>query len=542
MPMQIVEKSGEGLSRVYGVTVPAADLQEKFEARVIEVRPQLNLKGFRPGKVPAAHVKRMYGKALMGEVLEQTLTESQQQALSDAKLRTAGQPEVKLSSDIEQVLAGQADLAFELAVELMPEFEPADPATIALTRPVHLPAETEVEVELQSIAEQNRTYETKAGPAEDGDMVVCDFLGRIDGEAFEGGSAERAEIVIGSGRFIPGFEPQLKGAEAAAAVSVNVTFPQAYGAKALAGKDATFEVTVHEVRAPADTAVDDAFAGRVGFDTLEALKEAIRNQLSQQYQSASRFKAKRALLDVLDREHSFELPQRMVEAEFGVIWSQVEQERAGGELSLEDQGKSEEQLKAEYRKIAERRVRLGLVLAEIGQRNNIQVSDQEMNGALMAEARRYPGQEREIFDYFRKTPEAAAQLRAPLYEEKVVDLILSRAKVQDEPVSKEALFAEDELPEGYGEAQAGEAKPAGAAPSEETAPSAASSEEVAPAKPKAKRAKAKTADAEPQADAAAGPPAEAAEPSKPAKPVGAKPAKPVGTKPAKPKAKAPAGA
>jgi len=500
MTIQIVEKSGEGLSRVFGVTIPAADLAEKLEAKITEIRPQMNLKGFRPGKVPVAHVKRLYGKSLMGEIIEQTVSEGQAQALNTSKVRAAGNPDIKVESDIEKVLAGSSDLAFELAVEVMPDFEPVDVAAITLTRPVYLPTDEDVSSQLDEIASQSRTYEAKDGAAADGDMVVADFVGRLDGEVFEGGSAEGAEIVLGANRFIPGFEAQLLGAKAGETVTVKVTFPEDYGATQLAGKAAEFEVTVKEVKAPAEGGADEAFAARIGFDTLDSLKAAIRNQLGQQYAGASRYKAKRALLDVLDTKHDFPLPPRMVEAEFDVIWRQVEAERASGELSEEDQGKSEEQLRTEYRKIAERRVRLGLVLAEIGQRANVQVTDQEMNGALAAEARRYPGQEKEIYDFFRKNPQAAAQLRAPIYEEKVVDLILSTAQVTDVATSKEALFAEDEMPEGYGETTA---EPANAKPT------------------KAKAAKAKAA----PADAEAAPEAEAAAP-KPKKPRAKKAAEP----------------
>ena len=455
MAMQITQKSGEGLSRVYGVTVPMQDLADKLEAKIAEIRPRMNIKGFRPGKVPTAHVKRMYGKSLMGEIVQETLNTGQQQALDEAKVRVAASPDLQLDeSTIEKVLAGQADLAFDLAVQLMPEFEPVDVSTLELKRPVHEVSDEEIETQLKAISDSNRSYEAKAEgePAEDGDMVVADFIGRIDGEAFEGGSAEASEITIGSGRFIPGFEEQLKGAKTGEVVNISVTFPDDYGAEALRGKAAEFETTVKEVRAPkADEALDNAFAKRIGFDTLDALKEAIRNQTAQQYGQASRFKAKRALLDVLDEKHEFDLPQGMVENEFNAIWSQVEAERASGELSDEDKEKPEEQLRAEYRKIAERRVRLGLVLAEIGQRNNVQVSEQEMQQALIAEIRRYPSdQQQQAFDFFRNNPAASAQLRAPIYEEKVVDLILDRAKVEDTPVSKDELFAEDEMPEGYG--------------------------------------------------------------------------------------------
>jgi trigger factor len=510
MTIQIVEKSGEGLSRVFGVTIPAADLLVKLDAKITEIRPQMNLKGFRPGKVPVSHVKRLYGKSLMGEIIEQTVSEGQAQALSSSNVRAAGNPDIKVESDLEKVLAGASDLAFELAVEVMPDFEPVEVAAIELTRPVYLPTDEDVQAQLDEIAGQNRTYEVKDGAAEEGDMVVADFVGRLDGAVFEGGSGEDAEIVLGAERFIPGFEAQLVGASAGETVTVRVTFPDDYGAAQLAGKPAEFEVTVKAVKAPAEGGADEAFATRIGFDSLDSLKTAIRNQLAQQYAGASRYKAKRTLLDVLDTKHAFPLPPRMVEAEFEVIWRQVEAERAAGELSPEDEGKSEEQLRGEYRKIAERRVRLGLVLAEIGQRANVQVTEQEMNGALAAEARRYPGQEREIYDFFRKNPQAAAQLRAPIYEEKVVDLILARAKVTDLPTSKEALFAEDEMPEGYGEAKPATSEPAPDAPEaasvEAKSPEAAiepSTEGEAPKPKKARAPKAKKTAAEPVAAAEA---------------------------------------
>jgi trigger factor len=455
MALQITQKSGDGLSRVYGVTVPAQDLAEKLEAKIAEIRPRMNIKGFRPGKVPAAHVKRMYGKSLMSEIVQQELNEAPQKAIDEAKVRVAASPDLKLeNAHIEKVLDGKADLAFDLAIQVMPEFEPADIAGIELKRPVHEVSDEEIEEQLKQIADSNKSYEAKPDgeAAEDGDMVVADFVGRIDGEAFEGGAMEGAEIVIGSGRFIPGFEEQLKGAKAGESRTLDVTFPEDYAAETLKGRAAEFETTVKEVRAPkSDVLMDDDFAKRVGFDTLDALKEAVRNQTAQQYGAASRFKAKRALLDVLDEQHSFDLPPGMVESEFNAIWSQVEAERAAGELSDEDKEKSDEQLRSEYRRIAERRVRLGLVLAEIGQRYNVQVSEQEMQQALFAEIRRYPReQQQQAFQFFQQNPAAQAQLRAPIYEEKVVDLILERAKVEDVPVSKEELFKEDEMPEGYG--------------------------------------------------------------------------------------------
>lgn len=454
MSMQIVEKSGEGLSRVYGVTVPAADLAERLDARITEITPQLNIKGFRPGKVPPAHVRRVHGKALMAELVEQAITESTQKVLEENKLRPAGEPDLKPDGDLQDVVDGKADLSFEIALEIMPEFEPVDPATLELVRPVYKPGDDEVDEALAELAKQNRSFEPRTGKtvkAKDGDQLTIDFVGKIDGEAFEGGSAEGAQLVLGSGSFIPGFEEQLVGAKPDTDVVVKVTFPEDYQAAHLAGKEAEFEVKVTAVSAPVDTVADDAFAEKLGIESLDKLKTLLRDNIEQQYVSASRFKLKRALLDALDTKHDFPLPPKMVEAEFAAIWTQVQQDKAGETLPPEDAEKTDEQLKSEYRKIAERRVRLGLVLAEIGRVNNVQVTEQELMEAMRQEAMRYGPQAQQVFDMFRQNPNAQAQLRAPIFEDKVVDLIVGKAKVEDKDVSKDELMAEDDLPEGYGE-------------------------------------------------------------------------------------------
>ncbi|MDB5446075.1 MAG: tig [Phenylobacterium sp.] len=453
MSMQIIEKSGEGLSRVYGVTVPAADLTEKLEARIAEITPTLNIKGFRPGKVPPAHVRRLYGKALMGEVVEQTLSETTQKLIADNKLRPAGEPDLKPEGDLGQVIEGKADLAYEIALDLMPEFEPVDLATLELKRPVYEPSDAEVDEAVAELGKQNRTYEPRIGKtvkAKDGDMVVIDFLGKLDGEPFAGGAATDAELVLGSGQFIPGFEEQLLGAKPDTDMEVKVTFPENYQAANLAGKEAVFEVKVKEVKAPVEAAPDDAFAEKLGVESLEKLRELLKTNLGEQYARASRFKLKRALLDQLDTKHDFPLPPKMLEAEFASIWNQVQQDKTNGSLPPEDAEKTDEQLQSEYRKIAERRVRLGLVLAEVGRANEVQVTEQELAEAMRQEAMRYGPQAQQIFDLFRKNPNAQAQLRAPIFEDKVVDLIIAKAKVEDEAVSKEELLKEDDLPEGYG--------------------------------------------------------------------------------------------
>ena len=450
--MQVVEKSGDGLSKVFGVTVPAGELAKRLDARIAEITPRLNIKGFRPGKVPPAHVRRLHGKALMAEVVEQTVTESKQKVLDDNKLRPATEPNLTPESDMDKVLAGGEDLTFEMAVEVMPDFEPVDIAKLKLKRPVYEPTEKEVDEALADLAKQARSYEPRTGKtvkAKDGDQVLIDFVGRLDGEAFQGGSAEDHELVLGSGQFIPGFEEQLVGAKPGEAKTIKVTFPDNYQAAHLAGKEVEFEVKVKEVRAPVDSAPDDELAKRLGLSDLAALREVLKQNLSEQYANNSRFKLKRQLLDELDTGHDFPLPGRMVDAEFAGIWQQVQQDKEKGELPPEDAEKTEEQLQAEYRKIAERRVRLGLVLAEIGRRNNVQVSDQELRQEMQRQAMQYGAQAQQIFDMFQQNPQAQAQLRAPLYEDKVVELIFSQAKVTDKKVTREEILAEDDLPEGY---------------------------------------------------------------------------------------------
>jgi len=452
MSMQIVEKSGDGLSRVFGVTVPMAELNAALDARIAEVTPTLNIKGFRPGKVPTAHVRRLYGKALMSEVVEKTLNETTQKVLDENKLRPAADPALKPEGDMDAVIEGKADLAYEIAVDVMPDFEPVDISTLSLKRPVYEPTAKEVDEAVNELAKQNRTYETKTGKtvkAKDGDMVVIDFLGKLDGVAFDGGAAEDAELVLGSGQFIPGFEEQLVGAKPGTDVEIKVTFPENYQAETLKGKEAVFEVKVKDVKGPVDAPADDAFAERLGIENLEKLRELLKGNLEKEYAGASRFKLKRALLDQLDTKHDFPLPPKMVEAEFAAIWQQVQQDKEAGDLPPEDSDKSEEKLREEYRKIAERRVRLGLVLAEIGRANNVQITDAELGEAMRAEAMKYGPQAQQVFDLFRQNPNAQAQLRAPLFEDKVVDLIVEKAKVKDTKVSKDELMKDDDLPEGY---------------------------------------------------------------------------------------------
>ncbi len=447
MSIQVVEKSAEGLSRVIAVTIPQGDLSSRLDARIAEIAPTMKLKGFRPGKVPAAHVRKMFGRELMGEIINDEVNTSSQKALDDAKLRPAAPAEITPITDIEDVVAGKADLSYEMSLEVMPDFTPVDATTLKLSRPVHEPTDKEVEEAVSELASQNTTYEDKGGKAPkaaEGDQVIIDFVGKIDDEAFEGGSAIDAPLVIGSGRFIPGFEDQLKGAKVGDETAVKVTFPADYGAAHLAGKDAVFDVTVKAVKAPKEAKADDEFAKAIGIESLEKLNELVKQNLQSGNDRQSRFRLKRALLDALDKDHDFPLPPRMVEAEFDGIWGQVEADKAAGRLDEEDAKKSDKKLKDDYHKIAERRVRLGLVLAEMGRAAGVIVSDQEVSNAIVAEARNYPGQERQVMDFYRQNPNATNALRAPIYEEKVCDWIFEKAKVTDKKVSREELFKDED--------------------------------------------------------------------------------------------------
>ncbi|MEP6276876.1 trigger factor, partial [Hyphomonas sp.] len=407
-PMEVTQTKAEGLSRTFAVKVPASELQAKLDERIEEIRPQMKLKGFRPGKVPASHVRKLYGQDLMGELINKLVTETNQKALEDNELRPAGQPDVQLDGDMEAVVKGQADLSYNMNVDVMPEFEPADVSKLAITRPVAEVSQEQIDEALGRIAEQNTQYEARAktAKAKDGDAVVMDFVGKIDGEAFEGGSAEQQTLVIGSGQFIPGFEDQLVGVKAGDEKDVTVTFPEEYGAADLAGKEAVFEVKVHEVRAPKTAELDDEFAKGLGLESLEQLTGLVKDQLKAEHDGASRAKAKRNLLDQLDEAHSFDLPPNMVEQEFNQIWQQLQAEMDAGRTADEDKDKTEDELKEEYRKIAERRVRLGLVLAEIGRVADVRISEQEVNQALIREARQYPGQETQVVEFFRNNPGA----------------------------------------------------------------------------------------------------------------------------------------
>lgn len=444
--MQVTETHSEGLKREFRIVIAAGDLNEKLDNRLEAMKSQIRLKGFRPGKVPASFLKKTYGKAIMGEVVQEAVSTAAQAALDERELRPAIQPAIEFEGELEKVIDEGGDLAFKVAVELLPDIEVMDIKGVKLERPVAEVEDATVDGALKRLADQQKSYESKGegAVAEDGDAVSIDFLGKLGDEPFEGGKGEDVRLVLGSGQFIPGFEEQLLGAKVGDARVVNVTFPDNYPAENLKGQSATFDVTVKDVLAAHDVALDDEFAKRFGIDSLDKLKDALREQASGEYKKASRSKVKRALLDALDEGHDFALPGGLVEAEFETIWQEVEHAHEHGHPAPEDAGKSQEDLRAEYRKIAERRVRLGLVLAEIGRKNSITLGQEEIGRAIAEQARQYPGQERQVYEYFQKNPQALAQLRAPMLEDKVVDFLLELADVTDKTVSVDELMRDPE--------------------------------------------------------------------------------------------------
>jgi trigger factor len=442
--MELIETQPDGLGRTYRVTVSKADLQAALAAKIEEVRPQVRINGFRPGKVPVAHIRKVYGASMMKDVVDATLQKRAQDSLAEVNVRVAAEPRFDLESDMNRVIAGEADLAFIIKVELMPEFEPIDVSTVAIRKITAEVPHDQIDEALENIAKSSRSFSEKDGAAETGDQLVIDFLGKIDGEAFDGGAAEDATVEIGANRFIPGFEEQLVGAKPGEERVLNVTFPAEYPVPSLAGKDAAFDVKVKAVKGPQDQPIDDTLAKNLGLEDLNALRKAVKERLNQDYIAQARIRAKRILFDRLDEAHSFALPSGMVQAEFDQIWRQITADQDAGRLDADDAAKTDEALRADYMKIAERRVRLGLVLAEIGRRNNVELRQEEVNEALLQEVRRYPGREQQVYDMYVKTPQLMAQLRAPIYEEKVVDFIFELAKVETVVVSREELFAEDE--------------------------------------------------------------------------------------------------
>ena len=441
--MQIIEANVDGLKRTLKVVVGAAEIEQRLASRLDQVKDNVQIKGFRKGKVPVAHIKKVYGRSLMTEVLQDAIRETSDAAIRDRKERPAQMPNISLSEDqdeINQVIEGKKDLAYQMTFEVVPEIALADFETIELER---LSADVDDETLQKSIDDLLKragSFEADAErKAETGDRVTITYKGTINGEAFEGGSGEGLSLVLGNAGFIPGFEDGIVGMGKGETKDVSCRFPDDYSVETLAGKDAVFNVTVNEVEKPVEAKLDDEIAKAFGAENADNLKDLVRKQIQSEFDKAARVKMKRELLDKLEALHSFELPRSLVDREFEGIWRQVEASRKQGE-NEEDAGKSEEDLRAEYQKIAERRVRLGLVVGEIGAKNLIEVTQDEMRMALMEQARRYPGQEKFVYEYFEKTPGALQELRAPIFEDKVVDLIVGKAKVSEKKVSREELF------------------------------------------------------------------------------------------------------
>ena len=442
--MQITETNSEGLKRTLKVVVPANELDSRFMEKLVEVKDRVQIKGFRKGKVPESHIRKVYGRSLMSEVVQQTIQETSQKAIADREEKPAQMPAIALSEDqdeIERIINGQADLAYEMSFEVLPTFELADVATFDLERLVTEVDDDALNKALDDLVERSTTYMPEEGrKAEDGDQVTISFVGKIDGEEFEGGKAENMPLVLGKKQFIPGFEEGLVGAGAGDERTVKATFPEEYPMPTLAGKAADFDVTVNAVAKPNRPKMDDEFAKGFGAESMDNLKSLVTEQIKREYDGASRMKLKRELLDALEKAHSVDLPASLVDREFESVWNQVTMNQQSEGKTFEDEGKTEEEAREEYRKIAERRVRLGLVVGEIGDQQKIEVTQDEMRQALMEQARRYPGQEKFVYEYFQKTPGAIQELRAPIFEDKVVDYLLTVAKPVDKTVSREELF------------------------------------------------------------------------------------------------------
>jgi trigger factor len=451
--MQVTETLSEGLKRAYTVVVPAADIETKRAARLANLGKTLNLPGFRPGKIPTTVVRQRYGTAVNAEVLEESVTQATQQVLTERGLRPALQPKIDVVS-LDPTGGAGNDLEFKVELELLPEITLPDFGAIELTRmKVEVAPET-VDKALADIAQRNRSLE-EIPAAELGDrgalrgeVLTVDYVGRIEGTEFPGGTGKDIEVEIGGSGFIPGFSERLEGMKPGETRTTEVTFPADYGVPTVAGKAAAFEVTAHRLSRALVPALDDELAKKLGFDDLAAMREMLTGRVQNEYQQIGRLRLKRQLLDALADTTKFASPEGMVEQEFSQIWQRVEADREAGRLDEDDKEKDEVTLKADYRAIAERRVRLGLLLAEVGRANNITVAQDEMTRAMRTEAMRYPGQEQNVFEFFRQNPRATDTLRGPLFEEKVIDFILELAKVEEKTVTLEELSQEPPVTAG----------------------------------------------------------------------------------------------
>ena len=447
--MQVTETLAEGLKHEFKISVPASDLDAKADARLVDLKDKVRLNGFRPGKVPVSHLKKVYGRSVMAETIDQTIRETNTQIFTERGFRLATEPKVTMPSEekeVEQVLAGKSDLTYTVSIEVVPVIQLADFKSFAVERPVVEVTDADVDDAIKRIADQNRPYVAKddGAKAESGDRVTISFKGTIDGTPFDGGTGEGIQVVIGTGQFIPGFEEQLLGIAVGETRTLKVSFPKNYASEKLAGQPAEFETTASAIEIPQETEINDEFAKSLGMESLDKLKEAARERLAAEFAGATRQRVKRALLDRLDDSHRFDAPPSLIEEEFRLMWNSIKAEMESGGKTFADENTTEDAAKEEYHKIADRRVRLGLVLSEIGEKNKITVTDDEVSRAVIERARSMPGREKEVWDYYRNNANALAQLRAPIYEDKVVDFILELANVTEKKVTREELLKEED--------------------------------------------------------------------------------------------------
>jgi trigger factor len=440
--MQVSETTNAGLKRGFQVTIPAADLAAKADAKLKDMAGKAQIKGFRPGKVPVGHLKRMYGKSVMAEVVQETVDAQSRAVFADRNLKPAYQPEVKLpeaEGEVNAVIEGKGDLSFSVEGEVIPTFELQSAEGLTLTKHVVEASDAHINEAVDRLASQYKTWETKDGASATGDRVTISFEGKVDGVAFDGGKGEDIPLEIGSNQFIPGFEDQLIGKKTGDDVVVKVTFPESYGVATLAGKAAEFATKVTGVEGPKAATIDDEFAKKMGFEDLAKLRDMVKSGLVREFDRMTAMKMKRDVLDVLDKQYAFELPQKLVDAEFNGIWNALQNEMKRANKSFADEETTEEKAREEYTAIAARRVRLGLVLGTMGEKEGIQVNEQELQQALIGRVRQFPGQEKQVYDYYRNNPSALIELRGPIFEQKVVDHIVAKATVADKTISKEDL-------------------------------------------------------------------------------------------------------
>ncbi len=451
--MEVTETLNEGLKRELKVVVPATTLEQNLADKLVEFARTANIPGFRPGKVPVSHLRKVHGKAAMAEVIQASIEQSTGQALEERKLKPAYQPEIALTEDqdkINSIIDGKSDLEYTLTFEVVPDIKIKGFSGLKIKRHVVGVDDSHIDEALENLSAQYKDYEAedKGGKATDGDQVTISFVGRVDGKEFDGGTAQDVPLVLGSNSFIPGFEEQLTGTAKGDEKIVKVTFPQDYQAEALAGKDAEFTVTVAQVSAPKEAKPDDEFAQKLGLDNLEKLRETISERIGQEFGEMSNAKLKRDVLDFLDDEYKFDLPGKLVDGEFEQIWKTLEEQMKAEKRTFKDEDTTEEKARKEYRTIAERRVRLGLVLGTVGEEAKVTIAEQELETALMDRARQFPGQEQQVFEFYKKTPEAMMELRGPIFEQKVVDYIVSKADLPEKKVSREEMMAILEDSEG----------------------------------------------------------------------------------------------